>query len=241
MLNVTILGCGVNEQQCHLARFPLADPNHRCDTLSSLRLTWLSDHRRGHYGRIARMSELRNTYFDYFKTHATDYLLVLDLDLQGVMPMEGLMDTIAVFQSQPSIDAVCANSQSVRLKNLIWWRWQLYDAYAHEDFSEPFFVRWLADDGYLIEVWKRLKRNILCNSGTPESSIRPANNRIAEGDLMPVVSCFGGLAVYRNSSTLLQASYTMDTDVVCEHKYLNRRLRNIVVNPNMPFFVTANP
>ena len=113
-----------------------------------------------------RMSALRDTYLTYFKIHPSDYLIVVDLDLDGVLPTEGIFDSFTAFQSQPSLDVVCANGQRHGLKYLIWWRWVMFDTYAYEERHDPLLARWLSHDSYWAQVWKRLKRNL--DRATPE-------------------------------------------------------------------------
>jgi len=194
---VHILGCDNDELSC------------------KLNLPRTLDHL-PHRDRIAKMAYLRNIYLEYLREHYSDfdYLLVIDLDIQGNLYMDGIANTFTYFSQYPDIGAIGANG--IRL---IDGNWIYYDAFPYIEIGEPF--EWSTMEQYLQhdhKVYSKPPRNY----GEP---------------LHPVRSCFAGAVFYRLSKMSSSARYDYSkTGYACEHVYFNLNFQ-MYLNPSMIYHV----
>lgn len=207
---VIILGCGVNsaEDTCHIdiaSQPTIGHPVNR--------------------KRIEKMTYLRNLCLDYVKNklYNYDYLAVWDLDVIGVVYLDGVANTIGHFHTPSSpaykADGICAYGI---------YRWGYlkiyYDTYAHHDFDPDY------DEGHelITHVKKGLKLNR--DRGTPPIHVK---------------SCFGGFTIYRIESLLSdKVIYDMsppEINVECEHARLHGKLKRMYYNPSMIHQLVLNP
>jgi hypothetical protein len=185
--------------------------------------------------RIQKMAMLRNVYLHYLQQghghdqdhdHGPDYLLVLDMDLQGQLFMDGVCHSMACMEQNPSLDAVACNgmilSPSSSGGSLTYYDSFAYVAPGEEGEWNTLFDKRSHDDEVLrYTSEKYLKGNM---------------------ELDPVVSAFGGACLYRFSSLKkAKAQYSYSSDrFVCEHTRLHKHLKNMVVNPRMLFLIEKN-
>jgi hypothetical protein len=119
---VTILGCGVNAEECHISIASTKTDGHNIDR-----------------SRITKMTVLRNIYLDHIR-HSDlknyDFGIVWDIDTLGTVYLDGVIDTIAKFTLNPSTAGICAYGI---------YRWGLltlyYDTYAHLDVGEKLHIK----------------------------------------------------------------------------------------------------
>ena len=116
---VSVLGCGINVEECSLPKMPKTD-GHQVDR-----------------GRIEKMVTLRNIYLDHIKTEYPDfdYVVMWDLDMIGNVYLDGIQNTLGWLAERPEIDVVCAYGI---------YRWGLftlfYDTYALLHLGEKFHI-----------------------------------------------------------------------------------------------------
>ncbi len=169
--------------------------------------------------RIEKMTKLRNIYLNEVKRNYDhfDYMAVWDLDIIGTVYLDGVMNSMGWFEKRQKLDAICAYGI---------YRWGTvklyYDTYAHIEKNDKFHIN--------LKTIHDLKKGL----GT----------QYQRGDFpQEVVSCFSGFTIYRISS-LLNPSVIYDMsppdNLECEHVRLNRKLRNMVMNPSMIHFVLLN-
>lgn len=195
-----VLGCGVNSPQCKL---DLPSTNGGMS-----------------YSRISKMVNLRNQYLDFVESKfpSFDLMAVWDLDIDGILYLDGVLDTGALFAADETksretgkfqVDGIAA--QGFRLSECFRGSVLTYgDSYAYMD-------------KLLIGLPKRARALFLSTfPGYPYYARR-------------VDSAFNGFTLYRMSS-LRGKRYKTWTDehdeVVCEHRGLHQGL-NIWINPRM--------
>lgn len=146
-------------------------------------------------GRISKMAAFRNTYLELIKQYFSsyDYLMVVDIDLQGPWSLNGVMNSIG----HDNWDAICAYG----LMTLIgtWGTvFMMYDALAYvgkQDETGPTMSPFDLMRHYLrINFWDTF--------GVNECT-----------GLVPVKSGFGGLAIYKMPA-IQNAWYSGG---ICEH------------------------
>jgi len=207
---VTILGCGVNEPECKL-QLP--------KTTNTLGVNDVT------VSRIEKMVNLRNTILDYVYTHFNKnewhYILNIDLDILGMLYLDGVWNTMGWFSEKSSISAICAYGiEPFGLGT------HYYDTYAHEDIDEAPNL----DSDNVTRSVNSFQKSIL-------------SNQYLRGDgLVQVKSCFSGATVYRYSHLHPNKYELIDRGdhVVCEHKTINWKLHNVYVNPSMIYYVVKN-
>lgn len=167
--------------------------------------------------RISKMAMLRNKYLDYVegKGWNPEYLMVVDLDVAQLY-LDGIIDC---FNTADKWDAITAFGYSTSPKI----RRRYHDSYAlcekgceNEPQTED-KIHHLADE-YAVKCKKK-------------------------GNLIPVDSAFGGLAIYKYTA-IKGLRYTLlsneddRVEVYCEHFSLNRQMAKrghyrIFINPRM--------
>lgn len=198
-----VLGCGINSSQCKLD-LPVTDGS----------LGGMSQ------GRISKMMNLRNQYLDFVeaKFSSFDLMAVWDLDINGVLYLDGILDTGALFAADDmqvkstgsfKVDGIA--SQGFRLIECFGGSVVTYgDSYAYMDRS--------------LNDWPKRLRALFLSlfPGYPYQVQR-------------VESAFNGFALYRIKS-LNGKRYNTWIDehgeVVCEHRGLHKGL-NMWINPQM--------
>lgn len=174
--------------------------------------------------RIRKMTQLRNIYLDHITNTPDlcrmDLVCMMDLDLDGLISHEGWLHSAALLASQSSVNAVGTNSL---IK--IGYYWVHHDPYAFQPYGRP-----LNKVEKLVSALVHLEYSSLF-----EPAALP----------FPVVSCFGGLMVYRNSSLRERRYVYMNNELngtaFCEHEVLNRQISGIYNNPKMLMLVENNP
>jgi hypothetical protein len=213
---VTILGCGINVKKCEL-KLPKTIVKTRDDK------------------RINKMVFLRNIYLHHIKNNIDsfkdfEYMICIDMDLKGTVYKEGIGSSGYHFKNKPDLDAMCANG--IHVLNMGFFTVTSYhDFYAHKDFND-------------IKKEKKfdLISNNLFNQGLNFSL--SVDNCNIENELLHVKSCFNGFMIYKLSS-LIDLNYELDFDEIyneaeCEHVTLNKKLKNVYMNPSLLFFILKN-
>lgn len=164
--------------------------------------------------RIRKMAALRNTYLEYVSSHAVlgtyELLIVMDLDLQSFVYIDGLLSTAHYLHTQPTIAAIAANGLQLTTAPLtasLLYGFEYQDPYAHED-----------------------ERNKGKDVSQRLDNVRSkfVNRYVYGSGLWPVRSAFGGLVVYRMERVRGKRYGVTYSDngryVLCEHVSLHRQL-----------------
>ena len=170
------------------------------------------------HSRIARIAFARNLYLqELCKFQPTDYVIVIDLDIMD-FSLPGIANS---FEQRDKWD--CATSSGLRytlrspFTSKVYW-----DTYAYEPcggFSDG--VQHLADI--------RSNQKYLCE-------------KLKDDELIPALSAFGGLAIYKYQMLASQQYEAMenndpDVPILCEHVHLHRSISQdsdsfrLVINP----------
>ena len=170
------------------------------------------------HSRISRIAFARNLYLHELQNHKqTDYVIVLDLDIMG-FSIPGIASS---FEQRNEWD--CATSSGLRytlrspFSSSVYW-----DTYAYEPcggFSDG--VQHLADI---------------------RSNQKYLSEKLKDSELIPALSAFGGLAIYKYQMLASQQYEAMknndpDVPILCEHVHLHRSISQVsdsfrlVINP----------
>jgi glycosyltransferase involved in cell wall biosynthesis len=178
--------------------------------------------------RIQKLAYLRNIYIDYIKKTPElvghDFLIVMDLDLQGRLFMDGIYHSFYHFEKEPDTSAIACNGTIRDANN----RYVYYDSFAFAEIGDPIewnttFDKSSHDQDVLLYTTERYSRDM---------------------SLHKVASAFGGMCIYRMSELCQKKSrysYSQDSRLSCEHVYFNKGFRNFYVNPKMIFLIDRNP
>lgn len=194
-------------KQVHL----LTCPEHKDCKLNDLKMY---DYGSQSKKRISKMAAFRNRYLQFIKNnyHDYDYLIVLDLDLQGPWSLNGLADSFG-YNDWDAIFACGLHSLIGTYGNYL----VMYDGMAYVGFDEIFNTK--------INPFKNyFKMNFIDGLGLPSCR-----------GLVPVKSSFSGMALYKISS-LKNAYYSAQR--LCEHIALHEMIynnghQNLFVNPKL--------
>jgi hypothetical protein len=164
---------------------------------------------------IKFISDARNEYLETLKSKEYDefdIIIPVDMDMVYGIDIRGIKDS---FSKIDKWDAICSNGIFKSAGNM-------YDVFAfrNEEFPESpteHDAKHSKDDYWSKGNIKRMQK-----------IYRP------ESDLMPVYSCFGGLAIYKRF--LFKDCVYDSIDEDCEHVYLHQCMRNkynarIFLNP----------
>jgi len=181
-------------------------------------------------GRIAKMVMLRNIYQDYIADNSQlfqdyDFVLMWDMDIMGTFYIDGLGSTGYIFKNSPEVNVLCSNG----IRPLHLWgfttSYTYADPYAHEEIgddptSEVGRTAKLED---LLMQWKEK-----CDSSDDGSK--------------PVISCFGGLTMYRKASIegkkyILQQGKNYP---LCEHRTFHSQISGVYINKKLIFMILDN-
>jgi hypothetical protein len=195
--NVILLDCGPNNPDCKLKEINLYDYGQ----LSSQ--------------RIGKMGFFRNQYHQYIKNNLSDYdyVMMIDMDLEGYFNMDGLFETIA----KPSWDAVFVNGRVDFVLGSM-----MYDSLAYVK-SDGNYDDFLFDQQNNHNKFKFTK-NFLSNL----FEIKENNKWI------PVKSAFNGCAIYKMETVL---SSNFDGNSICE--WINFH-RNASANGKNRFYLSRD-
>lgn len=207
---VTILGCGVNSAKCTLS-LPKTESSMMEKPVT--------------FGRIKKMSILREEYLNYAKKNYADfdYLSVWDMDIIGNLYVDGIQNSLG-WMKDLNADAICAYGI------YDWGMFNIYyDTFAHRDLEAE------TEEGF--KLYHHLKKGI-------------GGSLYSLGDNpVQVHTCFSGFTIYSLKSILeSEAVYTIpdEEDVKCEHTlfhehfYANNRPGKVYMNPSMIYHVILN-
>ncbi|CAF1076503.1 unnamed protein product [Adineta steineri] len=171
--------------------------------------------------RIEKMVQLRNIYMKYIEDNTQlpqyEYILVQDFDLVTYTYIDGFLSTGFHLQTDPTIDAICANGV---YNHVLFGRKKYVDPYAHKDEQNQ---NWSV---IYNEIWSSFFRLYPCSI-----------------DLVPVRSCFSGATFYRYSSIKGKRYRTyLDSykQPICEHVGLHETLNKVYLNSEMILYVIKN-
>lgn len=179
--------------------------------------------------RIYRLSHLRNFYLDYIQTRVKwqqyHYLFVMDFDLNGELPMDGIFHTLWEFSNNPAISGIACNGIVIDQVSMD-RPFRYYDSFAHIDTGDPItwdnsFDKQSHDMEVLHNITDRYTKSM---------------------KLDPVTSAFGGFCIYNIHhiyQTKARYSYTSFPQgrVSCEHSHFHLQLGSLYVNPRMVFHI----
>lgn len=198
---VTVLGCGVNVKECHLK----LEKTQRCKI--------------GRV-RIQKMVTLRNMYLEHVKKHYSDWdhLIVWDMDIVGGVYLDALDASVARFDEDRSLDALCARGVYEFGPVPVY-----YDTYAHADEEDLD-----GDEGLKLSSHVKLQS---------------LGVRAPDGDEpFEVKTCFSGFTIYRTQS-IMNSEYRLSRDdekLKCEHTTFHEKLQKIKLDPTLKHLVLVN-
>jgi len=178
--------------------------------------------------RIRKLAYLRNIYLDYIEKmpefSGYDFLIVMDLDLQGRLFMDGIYHSFYHFEKEPDTSAIACNGMIRDANN----RFVYYDSFAFAEIGDQTewntdFDKSSHDQDVLLYTTERYSRDM---------------------SLHKVASAFGGMCIYRLSEFRERKNrYTHSSDnrLSCEHVHFNKHFKNFYVNPKMMFLIDRNP
>lgn len=163
---------------------------------------------------FARMARLRNALCDHAESlPQTDYVLVLDGDLEGPVSGDGLSHALAVLSESAGLDGVAA----LGVNN--WVGLPLLMPFLGYGYYDPIAFR--------EHSWERLTR---------DAAVRYRLAGVRRGDEpLPVKSAFAGLALYRAASIrgLRYDAAARDCEHVGFHRALAARGGRLVLDPSL--------
>lgn len=150
---------------------------------------------------IKFLANIRNKYLKYLKTEEYnnfDIVIPLDMDMKYGFDVRGIQDTFSKFNRW---DAVCSNGVANSFGNM-------YDSFAFRSKDFPYSPK---------EYQRKTGRNY-----KKDGILIPSIQKIysVQEDLIPVYSCFGGLAIYKRK--LFDGCYYDAPEGDCEHVYLHK-------------------
>jgi len=225
-----------------LCPFDLHHGNHHECFLPSYRKEFGHD---PSYERIRRLAHLRNFYLDYIQLHlipkssastvlpSSDFfLMVLDCDLHGDVPLDGIMHSLSYMFEFPSISGIACNglvpdpepSKSLKMSSP---RFSYYDTFAYVEEGEP--IEWPSLRAQQRHHWTVRSKT----SGRSASDL---------DRLRPVKSAFGGMALYRWEAIQRSgARYSHSAHpqrYSCEHSHFHGAVGgSMFVNPRMLYII----
>ena len=166
--------------------------------------------------RVELMAKLRNFYVDRALALKSDFLISYEMDLSFDLPNNHMEKAFYLFNKFPHIDSICS--------------YCLNDHGTAWDVCTivfPPISRWQTfvqsnKHAFFVEDLARFKDN--------EQPLK-------------VLSCFGGIAIYRVSSMIkFSARYGSAPagTTTCEHNMLSYKLENNYIVPSMKFKITKN-
>lgn len=178
--------------------------------------------------RIKKMASLRNCYLEFLRKeeyfYYPDYVLVVDLDLDGILFLDGIMHSMYLMEKDETLDAVTCNGMEIIHHN----EYVYYDTFAHIEHGESIYMA--------TQKEKANHDTMIASSKTQRYS--------SDWSYDVVQSAFGGAAVYRKRSLIPphnQYGYSsQESSLSCEHSHLHMNLDKIVVNPRMIFLISNN-
>lgn len=175
--------------------------------------------------RIQKMAFLRNIYMEhihqYYKNY--DFLCVMDMDLQGLFPLDGLMHTMYLLDSNSqggkSIDGVAGNGMLLRDSEDFYY----YDSFAFVEENES-------------PMWEDAR-----SKSEHDTYVHQNITQRYSSQMMPdkVRSAFGGVALYRLPAVIKNRYDYSSTHYSCEHSFFHRTL-SIWVNPRLLLLIERN-
>jgi len=179
--------------------------------------------------RIYRLSHLRNFYLDYIRANMSwenyHYLFVMDFDLNGELPMDGIFHTLWEFSNQPTISGIACNG--IVIDQLSITRpFRYYDSFAHIDQGDP--ITW---------------DNTFDKQSHDMEVLQNITDRYSKSmKLDHVTSAFGGFCIYNIAHIYeknARYSYTSFPSgrFSCEHSHFHVQLGSMFVNPRMVFHI----
>ena len=201
---VQVLGCGVNAPEC---KMKLAK------TVAHSTYT----------PRIGKMALLRNEYIKHMRADPSlqdfDFAIVVDLDLEAYLFVDGLWHTGYLFKKHGNWDAVCSNGLQVEQG--------YFDDYT--SYLDSYALR-------TEEVWSMRKRaldNMSVINWPLRCTVSPRK----------LVSGFSGLTMYRFKS-LVKCDYHLLHDnfseALCEHVSVSLQMNEVWINPAFMYIIVNN-
>ena len=160
--------------------------------------------------RIDKMTNFRNRYLDYVKENYSNYkyMLVMDLDLEGSISFDGLLDSLG----HDDWDGICINGRCP-VPGSFGFSTMAYDSLAYQAKGD--------------------NTNYQITSQTLVKKLAELNLKLSTNDLVAVNSAFNGAAIYKMSS-IQNATYSNYAN--CEHIGFHRSMAlsgcdKIFINP----------
>jgi hypothetical protein len=143
--------------------------------------------------REGRLAEARNIGLRELhrisETEPTEYVIVIDLDVLGWDP-HGVADSFYRQIAEQPWDAMCANG--ILLHGLY------RDTYAFRTEQVNTNHHWAGNDHTMYNISAEQKKVYRKNLRAAQAQVRSVGNLPgSRNGMLPVTSCFGGLAIYR--------------------------------------------
>jgi hypothetical protein len=162
---------------------------------------------------ISFMAKMRNYYLrEAYKSEydGFDFIIVFDADFKNAATEEQLVDSF----NRTGWDVMAANGE--------WGSGNMYDTFAFrtEELNHP----------YIPEEYGNMRSYVLKILCSPKYK-----HHYPDGPLVPVLSAFGGMAIYRKAIVqgLLHNETSEDCEHVSLHDQISKRGGKLFVNPNM--------
>jgi len=180
-----------------------------------------------HVARIRKLAYLRNIYIDYInyylKNDDFDYMVVLDLDLNGNIFMDGILHSFYQLKMDLNISAIACNGM-VKTGTSQESYFKYYDSFAFVELGETHewnneYDKYSHDEDVLNYVTQKYQNNM---------------------NLDEVTSAFGGFCIYNLEDIIKNKArydYSKNSKLSCEHSHFHKNLNKIVVNPRMIFLI----
>ena len=168
--------------------------------------------------RVSKMATLRNTYLDKISSLKNiDYVIVIDLDLEGGWSYDGILDCFSEFY--PSWSAMTANGLLFQEESIS------VNSKKQSKIKKLFFDTW---------TFRELGEEKFKGHGIYK------NMSLEKGDKpIEIGSNFGGLGIYKFKD-IIKCEYrpsTPDEEVCCEHVSLHQQIRKrggkVFINPSL--------
>lgn len=175
--------------------------------------------------RISKMSFYRNicNHFTFKFYNEYDYMIVLDMDIEGGLPIFKILNSMNEFDHNESLGAICANGRSP-IPGTLGHLDTMYDAMAFcENKTDLENSKYIHFKSFGTIIFKYLRM----------MSLSYAKRRF-----IPVCSAFNGLCIYKLNH-ILNCNYT--DEYVCEHIGFQNQLFNsgkiIMIDLDLRIFV----
>jgi len=164
------------------------------------------------------MAHYRNKYLNFVKNNFQnyDYMMVMDMDMAGTMPIHGFIDN---FKIKEEWDAILSNGLS--------------------GFSFPSLgIKHITYDEIAFEPYKKKYKYGIKNVEINKLQRKEVKKALKEKKFLRVNSAFNGAGLYRISS-ILKHNPSYHSNLGCEHRGLHKNFKKVFINPAWNVYMGA--